>query len=1229
MQVLSRLYNDNQYRDPMKAFFSRVLLLLLAAAIFFANPLAVLASAWSVSAASYDNKSKNVSAQLSQVTGVFFAPDGLTMYVIGGQVPADIMQYTLSTAWDVSTATYASKSYRVSGNAIYYPEGLFFKPDGTSVYVVSGYTNAVHQLTLSTPWDISTASYGSANISVSAQDAEASDIYFKSDGLKMYLSGNGGDAVYQYTLGTAWDITTASYDSVSFTVWSYTPSAGSTNGLFLKDDGTKMYTVDSSSDKIAQFSLGTPWDISTATHDAVDFSVASQSAVPNGIFIKPDGGKLYLAEYTGKTIYQYSLADTTAPTLSSVSPLDGSFNAGVTSTLSLTFSESVSTSTGNIYLKKSSNDATVETISVTSGQVSRSSSNVFIVDPSVTLEAETGYYITIDAGAITDTVGNAYAGISATTAWNFISENAAAVLTYQPTSITTSTAVLFGNLANIKGASPTARGFVYGTSPVDGSSWALTGSETAVSSVGTPAITGLTTSSIAFIDSTNDQLRTYSFSGDSWALTGSGLAVTSVNLPALASLSSTAVAFIDDTNDSLRAYTFNGSTWSLTGSGLSITTVTNPALAALSSTSVAFIDATNDSLRTYGFDGSTWSQTGSSLAISTVGSPALTALTSSTVAFLDSTNDSLRTYSFNGSTWSLLGSALAISTVGTPALSTLTTSTVAVFDTGNLTVRTYRFNGSAWSLVGSSAYVSSAGTAALAGMTSSSVAFIDSTNDKLRSYTFSIGNTSTSTSSYPSSIESSGSFSTGSYSESLSGLTGGTTYYARSFVQSSLGYVYGNEVTFTTDADTTPPTILDVDSELANGSYGIGQSIPVTVTFSEAVTSTGSVTLLFETGTTDQSCTFTVTNATTGTCTYVVQAGDSSADLTVQSVSGTITDSASNAMVFFTPLLNLADNKAIVIDTIAPVITLSGSASVSVSQGSGYADAGATASDTTDGDITGSIGTSGSVDTATVGSYTITYSVSDTAGNAAEPVVRRVTVTAVEVRSEEVVRNGGGAVAYQPVLPVALQNVSGGKLIPLALTVNGSALPTVQTYSSKIRLGFNADQSKVKGYAVSLRPDFKLASIYPYQSSIDYQLPDQIGAYTIYTKLFSTTGDASPVLKRSVEYLAHPVAVSDVVKPTSSHTSSSYEFTRNLRLGMEGDDVRELQKLLNDQGFIVATRGNGSIGKESTYFGMATVRALTRLQERYRKQVLDPLSLKKGTGNLFELTRTFLNEGFF
>ena len=81
-----------------------------------------------------------------------------------------------------------------------------------------------------------------------------------------------------------------------------------------------------------------------------------------------------------------------------------------------------------------------------------------------------------------------------------------------------------------------------------------------------------------------------------------------------------------------------------------------------------------------------------------------------------------------------------------------------------------------------------------------------------------------------------------------------------------------------------------------------------------------------------------------------------------------------------------------IVDTTAPVITLLGDDTVTIEVGSPYTDAGATATDNYDGDITSSIFTVSTVNTAIVGVYTVRYNVSDASGNAAVELIRTVNV---------------------------------------------------------------------------------------------------------------------------------------------------------------------------------------------------------------------------------------------
>ena len=98
---------------------------------------------------------------------------------------------------------------------------------------------------------------------------------------------------------------------------------------------------------------------------------------------------------------------------------------------------------------------------------------------------------------------------------------------------------------------------------------------------------------------------------------------------------------------------------------------------------------------------------------------------------------------------------------------------------------------------------------------------------------------------------------------------------------------------------------------------------------------------------------------------------------------------------FNNSLVYVKTNMQPVVDITAPVITLLGQSVVTIDTTSTYVDAGATATDNVDGDITFKIVDSLStspVDTATAGTYTVTYDVSDEALNQAVRVTRTVIV---------------------------------------------------------------------------------------------------------------------------------------------------------------------------------------------------------------------------------------------
>jgi len=252
---------------------------------------------WDISTATYV-QNFSVTAQESTPTGLFFKPDGTGMYVIGSSGD-DINQYSLSTAWDISTATYV-QNFSVNTQEST-PTGLFFKPDGTGMYVIGSRDDYLNQYSLSTAWDISTAVYVQ-RFYVRNQASTATGLFFKPDGTSVYVIGSKDDAMHQYSLSTAWDISTTVYVQ-SFSVLAQ--EAGPA-GLFFKPDGTSMYIIGYSGDDINQYSLSTAWDISAATY-VQNFSVVAQEDSPRDLFFKPDGTSMYIIGSTGRAVWAYDL----------------------------------------------------------------------------------------------------------------------------------------------------------------------------------------------------------------------------------------------------------------------------------------------------------------------------------------------------------------------------------------------------------------------------------------------------------------------------------------------------------------------------------------------------------------------------------------------------------------------------------------------------------------------------------------------------------------------------------------------------------------------------------------------------------------------------------------------------------------------------------------------------------------------------------------------------------
>ena len=147
---------------------------------------------------------------------------------------------------------------------------ITFNNDGTKMYNTSSENHGaapqndlLYEYVLTNAYDVSTASYqGDAQkLDVSGQTDEPFGLTFNNDGTKLYVSGGlGAGKVFQYTLGTAYDVSTQTGSVVEF-------AAGDTRpcGIRFNNDGTKLFVAGFNGGNIEESHLSTAYDLSTAS----------------------------------------------------------------------------------------------------------------------------------------------------------------------------------------------------------------------------------------------------------------------------------------------------------------------------------------------------------------------------------------------------------------------------------------------------------------------------------------------------------------------------------------------------------------------------------------------------------------------------------------------------------------------------------------------------------------------------------------------------------------------------------------------------------------------------------------------------------------------------------------------------------------------------------------------------------------------------------------------------
>ena len=230
-------------------------------------------------------------------TGVVFNPDGTKMF-ISGMSQNKVMEFDLTTGFDVSTATINSNECShlgKDGNVV----DLRLNSNGTKLFLV-GYDNKIIlEYSLSTAYNVSTCSY--ENTFFSGDGLKPRSMAFNTNGTKLFIYDQNGDySVKQYSLNSAYDLTNATL------VKEYTGTASKTlkdiesfaQGMAFSADGTKMYLTGDKEDKVHEFNLRTPFDLSNVTKVAGSYSVAGEITKMSGIAFSADGLKMFITDFS-------------------------------------------------------------------------------------------------------------------------------------------------------------------------------------------------------------------------------------------------------------------------------------------------------------------------------------------------------------------------------------------------------------------------------------------------------------------------------------------------------------------------------------------------------------------------------------------------------------------------------------------------------------------------------------------------------------------------------------------------------------------------------------------------------------------------------------------------------------------------------------------------------------------------------------------------------------------
>lgn len=236
---------------------------------------------------------------------VYFNSSGTVMYILG-TAGDDINNYTLSTPWDLSTASFHSL-YPVFTQAGTTPSSIALNSTGNKMYLLSNTYDMVYEYENSNPpyFNAPYLTYTNA-LYVGSQQTVPYGIALSNDDSKLYVVGTSPLVIHEYTLSTPGSLNTGTYSGNSLNLSSAVSSA---RDIFFGKEGTRLYVSDAGTTpkKIVQYNLSTPYDLSTATYYTSFLLPTFHSYSSIGLYFKPNGKSFYTVDLSSDMVVQYNI----------------------------------------------------------------------------------------------------------------------------------------------------------------------------------------------------------------------------------------------------------------------------------------------------------------------------------------------------------------------------------------------------------------------------------------------------------------------------------------------------------------------------------------------------------------------------------------------------------------------------------------------------------------------------------------------------------------------------------------------------------------------------------------------------------------------------------------------------------------------------------------------------------------------------------------------------------